>query len=139
MAWNEPGNRGEAPWGKKRPAGKSGGLDEAMKNWQQRLQSILGGGGGSDAASQGTAPVADACTRTGSLFAGLLVLLWLASGFFQINASDKGVVQRFGKFSRGARRGLGLDIPLAHREGHQGERVGASTASSTARACSPRT
>ena len=26
MAWNEPGNRGESPWGKKRPAGESGSL-----------------------------------------------------------------------------------------------------------------
>jgi hypothetical protein len=44
MAWNEPGNRGETPWGKKRPPGKSGGgLNEAMKNWQQRLQAIFGG------------------------------------------------------------------------------------------------
>jgi hypothetical protein len=44
MAWNEPGNRGESPWGKKRPAGNAGGLDQTLKELQQKLQAALGGG-----------------------------------------------------------------------------------------------
>jgi membrane protease subunit HflK len=110
MAWNEPGNRGETPWGKKRPAGKSGGgLNEAMKNWQQRLQSVLNGSPGepSDAGSGDGSE----STKTALLLTALLILLWLATGTFQINASDKGVVQVFGAFNSVRDEGWGWTFP----------------------------
>lgn len=110
MAWNEPGNRGEAPWGKKRPAGKSGGgLNEAMKEWQQRLQAIIGGSSG-EPPEAGSGDGGDS-TRTALLFTALLILLWLATGTFQVNASDKGVVQRFGAFSSVRDEGWGWTFP----------------------------
>jgi modulator of FtsH protease HflK len=111
MAWNEPGNRGESPWGKKRPAGKSGGLDETLKSWQKRLQTALGGGAPGDPSGDGT--VSDA-GGIGWLIALLVVLLWLASGMFQVNASDRGVIQRFGAFSevRGAGWGWAFPWPI---------------------------
>ena len=40
-----------------------------------------------------------------------LVLLWLMSGWFQINASDKGVVQRFGRFTEVRNEGWGWAFP----------------------------
>jgi modulator of FtsH protease HflK len=108
MAWNEPGNRGESPWGNKRPAGnKPGGLDEALKNWQQQLKAVLGGGGDS---SGGTGGSSDA-PGIGWMLAVLVLLLWLASGMFQINASDKGVIQRFGRFSDVRGEGWGWAFP----------------------------
>jgi modulator of FtsH protease HflK len=111
MAWNEPGNRGESPWGKKRPAGKSGGFDEALKGWQRRLDAILGGsGGGSTPGGDGSGGSAPAGSL-GWIVAGVVLLLWLASGIFQINASDRGVVQRFGKFSEVRNPGLGWAFP----------------------------
>ncbi len=104
MAWNEPGNRGESPWGKKRPAGKSGGgLDEALKSFQQRLQAMLGGPPSGDPPGSGGGVAGEPSPRLGWMLAALLVLLWLAVGMFQINASDRGVIQRFGAFQRGAR------------------------------------
>lgn len=109
MAWNEPGNRGETPWGKKRPAGKSGGgLNEALKNWQQRLQAMFGGGSGEppEAGSEG-----GDSARLGMLFTALVVVLWLASGFYIINPSDKGVIQRFGRFSGVVGEGPGWTFP----------------------------
>jgi modulator of FtsH protease HflK len=108
MAWNEPGNRGESPWGKKRPAAKSGGFDEALKGWQRRLEGLFGGSGGSPPSG------GDSTGSNGSLgwiIAGVLLLLWLASGTFQINASDRGVVQRFGRFSGVRDPGLGWTFP----------------------------
>lgn len=109
MAWNEPGNRGESPWGKKRPAGnKSGGLDETLKNWQQQLKSVLGGSGGGDSPAGGGAGDAPGI---GWMLAVLVLLLWLASGMFQINASDKGVIQRFGRFSDVRGEGWGWAFP----------------------------
>jgi modulator of FtsH protease HflK len=106
MAWNEPGNRGESPWGKKRPADKSGGFDEALKAFKRQLEGIFGGSppsGGSDT----TGPT----SNLGWVIAAVVLLLWLASGTFQINASDRGVVQRFGKFSGVRQPGLGWAFP----------------------------
>ena len=45
------------------------------------------------------------------MIAAVVLLLWLASGTFQINASDRGVVQRFGKFSGVRQPGLGWAFP----------------------------
>jgi modulator of FtsH protease HflK len=109
MAWNEPGNRGESPWGnKKRPAGKSGGLEETLKNLQQKLQSALGGQPGEPPAGGGNA---EAPGGIGWMIAVVLVVLWLLSGMFQINASDRGVVQRFGRFNEVVGAGWGWAFP----------------------------
>jgi membrane protease subunit HflK len=111
MAWNEPGNRGESPWGKKRPDTKSGGsLNEAMKGWQQRLQSILGGSGEPPRGAGGS-EAAEPSAKVGWMIAALLFLLWLASGMFQIDAGNKGVIQRFGRFSQVHGEGWGLAFP----------------------------
>jgi modulator of FtsH protease HflK len=110
MAWNEPGKRDDSPWGKKPPAGgDSNGLESALKNFQRRLDAMLGGrggGGGSDSSSgdPGSAGF-------GWYVAGGLLLLWLASGFFQVEASDRGVVQRFGKFTGVREPGWGYALP----------------------------
>jgi modulator of FtsH protease HflK len=109
MAWNEPGNRGESPWGKKRPADKSGGFDEALKAFKRQLEGILGGPGGS--APSGGNESTGTSSNLGWVIAAVVLLLWLASGTFQVNASDRGVVQRFGKFSGVRQPGLGWAFP----------------------------
>ncbi|HYP79479.1 MAG TPA: FtsH protease activity modulator HflK, partial [Steroidobacteraceae bacterium] len=109
MAWNEPGNRGESPWGKKRPAGKSGGSDNPLKDWQQRLQALLSGGSGDGSGGGADGPTAPG--NFGLIIAAVLVVLWLVSGWFQINASDKGVVQRFGRFTEVRNEGWGWAFP----------------------------
>jgi modulator of FtsH protease HflK len=111
MAWNEPGNRGEAPWGKKRPAGKSaGGLDEALKNWQQRLQAMLGGPPSGEPPGAG-GESGEPSPKVGWMLAALLLLLWLATGLFQINTAERGVIQRFGRFSEVRAEGWGWAYP----------------------------
>jgi len=109
MAWNEPGNRGESPWGKKRPAGKSGGSDNPLKDWQQRLQALLSGGSGDGSGGGADGPTAPG--NFGLIIAAVLVVLWLVSGWFQINASDKGVVQRFGRLTEVRNEGWGWAFP----------------------------
>jgi len=107
MAWNEPGNRGESPWGKKRPAGKTGGLEQTLKEMQQKLQAALGGGSEPPAGGTAQSPGGG----LGMVLAVVLVLLWLASGLFQIEASDIGVVQRFGRYSAQKQPGFGWAFP----------------------------
>ncbi len=45
------------------------------------------------------------------LVAGILVLLWLASGFYQIQPSDQGVILRFGKYVDTTSAGLHYHLP----------------------------
>lgn len=45
------------------------------------------------------------------LIAGILFLLWLASGFYQIQPSDQGVVLRFGKYVDTTNAGLHYHLP----------------------------
>ncbi len=109
MAWNEPGNRGESPWGKKRPAGKSGG--DPISNLLQRLQARLSGGGSGDGAGGDGSGGGASSGSFGLLLAGVLVLLWLMSGWFQVDAANKGVVQRFGRFTEVRNEGWGWAFP----------------------------
>jgi modulator of FtsH protease HflK len=107
MAWNEPGNRGESPWGKKPPAGEPAGLGQTFKNWGRQLQAALGGGAPAPASSgKSGAPGGLA-----GLIVLLLALLWVLSGGYQIDASERGVIQRFGRFSGVAGAGWGLTFP----------------------------
>jgi membrane protease subunit HflK len=85
MAWNQPGQNN--PWGRRPGQGNGPDLDERVKSWQRRLESLLrpGGRGG----------------EGGSLLlivALVALALWLASGFFQIKSAERGVILRFGKF-----------------------------------------
>lgn len=109
MAWNEPGNRKDSPWGKRPGSSSNGPLEAALRNFQKRLEGLLGAGGegGGPEAPQGGG------NSSGFLFIaiGALVLLWLASGFFQVNASDAGVIQRFGKFTEVRGPGWGYKLP----------------------------
>jgi membrane protease subunit HflK len=84
MAWNQPGGQNN-PWGR-RPGQGGPDLDERVKSWQRKLESLLrpGGKGG----------------EGGSLLlivALVVVALWLASGFFQVKSAERGVVLLFGK------------------------------------------
>jgi modulator of FtsH protease HflK len=97
MAWNEPGNRGEAPRGR-RPSNEQGSFEDLLKSWQRSLGSVFGGS--EPGQNEG-----------GWLIALVVALLWLASGLFQVDASDRGVIQRFGKFSSVRNPGMGYALP----------------------------
>ena len=83
MANNDSGN-GQDPW--KRDDDQPVELDQIVQDWQKRFGSILGGGG--SGANGGGGSIA------------LIVLLgiaWLLTGFYRVDAAERGVVQRFGK------------------------------------------
>ena len=114
MAWNQPGNSNNNPWGKK-PAPGGGDLDQAFKDWQKRIESLFGGGGGGR-------------SSTPLLIIGIIVVaVWMATGFYQVQPGNQGVVQRFGRHVADRGRRLGLAPAVAHRNGHQGRRRRASS------------
>src|SRR6202050_3951365 len=83
MVWNQPSGPNNQ-WGR-RPGQGSPDLDERLKSWQRKLESLLrpgarGGDGGSLL-----------------LLAALLVVVaWLYSGVYTVKPAEQGVVQRFG-------------------------------------------
>lgn len=97
MAWNQPGQNN--PWGR-RPG--QGDLDERVKNWQRRLESLFrpGGRGGESRSLL-------------ILVAVVAVALFFLSGFFQIKAAEQGVILRFGKLVDIRHQGWGWRWPWA--------------------------
>ena len=98
MAWNDSGN-GKDPW--KRDDGEPNDLDQIVRNWQKRLGGILGGGG------RGTGG------GGGSWFLIiLLIIAWAATGLYRVDEAERGVVQRFGAYTKSTLPGLHWHIPF---------------------------
>ncbi len=102
MALNDP------QWGKRGNDGPPD-LDELWRRLNQRLNSLFGGKGG------GGAPSPSPSGRQFGGGFGLLVILvlvvWLASGFYIVDASQRGVVLRFGKFVESTQSGPRWHLP----------------------------
>ncbi|HXL97854.1 MAG TPA: protease modulator HflK, partial [Steroidobacteraceae bacterium] len=95
MAWNQPGEDKPRPPPRGAPADSS--LDEILRRWQQRVRRLWrpGSGGGTAAAA----------------LLLLAVAVWLASGYYQIEAPERGVVQRFGAYHEIEQPGHGWHWP----------------------------
>ncbi len=100
MAWNQPGQNN--PWGR-RPGGQGNGpdLDERVKSWQRRLESLFRPGGGRGGEGRSVL----------ILVAVVALALWLASGIFQIKAAEQGVILRFGQLVDIRNQGAGWRWP----------------------------
>ncbi len=101
MAWNEPGGGGKDPWGGRGDQGPPD-LDEVVRKMQEKVGSLFGGrkGGGGRSGLAGF----------GLIFA-LAVVVWLASGIYIIDAGKRGVVLRFGAYTKAAMPGPHWHIP----------------------------
>jgi membrane protease subunit HflK len=113
MAWNEPGGNGDKdPWNTNR--GKRGNqgppdLDEVFKDLQKKFGSIFGGkGGGKGGSSSG---FSGGGLGIGVVIAILLVF-WIATGFYKVEEAERGVVFRFGKHVDTTQKGLHWHLPV---------------------------
>jgi len=99
MPWNQPSGP-NSPWGR-RPGQGGPDLDERLKSWQRRLESLLrpGGRGGEGGGSLLAVAVLVA------------VALWLISGFYQVNLPERGIIQRFGRLIDVRPPGIGWRLP----------------------------
>ncbi len=100
MAWNDQGN-GKDPW--RRDDREPTDLDKIVQNWQKRLGGLFGGGKGRGGRGGGGGGLGFVIV--------LIVLGWLATGFYRVDEAERGVVQRFGKFMKTAEPGLHWRIP----------------------------
>lgn len=82
MPWNQPGED------KKRPPPRGGSdesaLDDMLRRWQRRVQRLWRPGSGG-----GVAALA---------LVALAIAVWLATGFYQVDSAERGVVQQFGRY-----------------------------------------
>ena len=95
MAWNQPGEDKKRP--PPRGAPENGSLDDLLRRLQRQVQRLWRPG-----SSRGTAAV--------SLLL-LIVAIWLISGYYQLGPSERGVVQRFGRFVAVEQPGHGWHLP----------------------------
>ncbi len=105
MSLNDP------QWGK-RGGGNEGppDLDELWRNFNQKLSGMFGRrrGGGSDS---GEPPNLRQLGGGVSLMVVVVLLAWLASGFYIVVEGQRGVVLTFGKFSEVTNSGLRWRLP----------------------------
>lgn len=105
MAWNEPGGgKDQDPWGNRKKQDGPPDLDEIVRNIQDKFGGMFGGrkGGGSGGGSAAFG------------FGFILILLLIFAffwGFYKIEASEKGVVLRFGAHLKTTGPGLHWAIP----------------------------
>ncbi|HTV25178.1 MAG TPA: FtsH protease activity modulator HflK [Polyangiaceae bacterium] len=95
MAWNQPGDDKRRSSSRNAPDDAS--LDDMLRRWQERVQRLWRPG-----SSRAKAALA---------LLVLAVLVWLASGYYQIGSGERGVVQTFGRYVVTEPPGSGWRLP----------------------------
>ncbi|MGH8738568.1 MAG: FtsH protease activity modulator HflK [Burkholderiales bacterium] len=107
MPLNDP-NWGRGPRGQGPSGGGPPDLDEMWRAFNRRLSDLFGRRGGGN--GSGTPPPEPPSARAFGGGAGVLILLvlavWLASGFYIVDASQRAIVLSFGKYSEQTDPGL---------------------------------
>lgn len=106
MPWKEPGKGGQDPW---KQGNQPPDLDEVFQNLQSKVRSIFGGGGGSEGGGN-----AGGSRGSGGIVPLLLVLLvfWAAwDSVHIVDEAERGVVLRFGAYTREMPPGINLALP----------------------------
>jgi modulator of FtsH protease HflK len=114
MAWNEPGGNDQDPWGGKRKNNDGPpDLDEALKNFQNKINQLFGGKGGSNRSSGGGAGFFSG----GLMIVALVVALGLLAfnSFYVIDEKERAVVLRLGVYNDTKDPGLHIILPLINK------------------------
>ncbi|MDE2586427.1 MAG: FtsH protease activity modulator HflK, partial [Betaproteobacteria bacterium] len=117
MSLNDPqwGNRGKDGGGRGPNQGPPD-LEELWRDFNRRLSSMFGNKGRGGNSGGGDGPGFDFSPKLFggglSLIIGLIAIVWLASGFYIVDASQRGVVLQFGKFKETTDPGLRWRLPF---------------------------
>lgn len=110
MGLNDP------QWGKKKGDSGPPDLDDVLKNVNKKISDIFGGKGGDGNDGGGKKGAGEDGPRqigggSISMILGLLVVVWLASGFYIVNEGHRGVVLQFGAYQDTTQAGLRWHMP----------------------------
>ena len=105
MAWNEPGGEKRNPWN--RPQQSQNDLDDVLRNLQRRLPRCSGA-----AAARAAAPdrVRPTSAGLGSVLS-LIGAVWIGSGVYRVDAQERAVILRFGKYVQTTGPGYNWHLP----------------------------
>lgn len=115
MIFSWDNKNGKGPWGSggnnrgqgQRP-NKQPDVDDVIRQAQDRLGRMMGGGGGYGGRSGGGDGLGG---KSWSVIALAVGAIWLASGFYIVNPGEVGVVKTFGKFSKITSQGPNYHLP----------------------------
>lgn len=100
MAWDDQGN-GKSPWDPNK--GQTPDLDQIVEEWQKRFNRLFGVKTSGSGKRRKKPPV---------LLIGLMVLfIWVLSGLYQIDDSERGIELRFGQYTQTTMPGLKWHVP----------------------------
>ena len=102
MAWNEPGGEKRNPWN--RPQQSQNDLDDVLRNIQRKLAALFGrnSGGGPNSSNLGKG--------VGSIIV-LIAVAWVGSGVYRVDAQERAVILRFGKYVETSGPGYNWHLP----------------------------
>ena len=106
-------------WGRKKDGSGPPDLDEMLRNVNKKLNDLFGGNKkrtSNNNSGDGDSGGGDNFKRLGGgLSVGvllvILLMLWMASGFYIVNEGQRGVVLRFGQYSETTPAGLSWHLP----------------------------
>jgi modulator of FtsH protease HflK len=104
MAWNEPGGEKRNPWN--RPQQSQNDLDDVLRNFQRRLAALFGRGGGVGGGQNSTN-----FNRGLSSALVLIAALWIGSGIYRVDAQERAIILRFGKYEQTTGPGYNWHLP----------------------------
>jgi membrane protease subunit HflK len=111
MSLNDP-NWGRGSRGPQGPGGGNQGppdLDELWRNFNRRLSELFGRRRGGDEPPR--PPSARGMGGGAGVLIALVLVVWLASGFYIVNEGTRGVVLTFGRYSQETSPGLRWRLP----------------------------
>jgi modulator of FtsH protease HflK len=105
MAWNEPGGEKRNPWN--RPQQAQNDLDDVLRNLQRRLSALFGRGGG----GVGGSPSSPSFNRGLGSALVLIAAVWIGSGIYRVDAQERAIILRFGKYEQTSGPGYNWHLP----------------------------
>jgi len=107
MAWNEPGGEKRNPWN--RPQQSQNDLDDVLRNFQRRLSALFGRGGGGGGLGSGQS--SPGFSKGLSSILVLIAAVWVGSGLYRVDAQERAVILRFGKYMQTTGPGYNWHLP----------------------------
>ena len=104
MGLNDP------QWGNNKNSGGPPDLDAVLRDLNKKVAELFGGKGGGTGKSGGGGTSRNYSSGIGLIFA-VIALIWIGSGFYIVDASQRGVVLRFGKYIEATQAGPRWHLP----------------------------